>query len=119
MMRALVHTPRARSFQATSVGGADCGRSPGTRRSLSVEKFDLHTAPELPDHRVVVTVAHRAHRRHQSGVNGSLGERSRRELLGFKGSSQHLTIELALHVIAWLPETAGRELEETSTLDTR
>jgi len=87
--------------------------------SLSVEKFDLHTAPELLDHRVVVTVAHRAHRRHQSGVNGSLGERSRRELLGFKGSSQHFTIELALHVIAWLPETAGRELEETSTLDAR
>ena len=41
---------------------------------LSVHKFGLHSSPEGFDHRVVVVVADRAHRRHDTGTLGAVGE---------------------------------------------
>ena len=60
--------------------------------SLAVEQLGLHPSPEGLDHRVVVAVADGSHGGQQPRSAGAVGEGPGRKLLGFKESSQHLSL---------------------------
>ena len=59
---------------------------------LPVEQLDLHAAPERFGDGVVVGITDAAQRWQQPGFAGPFGEGPGGELLGFKESSQHLSL---------------------------
>ena len=71
---------RLEDFQVLKhgVGQFDAGAP-----ALPVQQFGLDPAPEGLDHRVVVAVADRAHRRQQARGAGPIGEHPGCELGGF------------------------------------
>src|SRR4051812_24112781 len=61
-----------------------------------VEQFDLHPRPERLDHRVVITVADRSHRREQAGLARAVGERPGGELGAVIGMDHRAASGVAL-----------------------